>query len=41
MEGEGEKTSSQWLTALESGINAITKYGGASIGDRTMVVLQL
>ena len=27
----------QWVTSLKQGIDAITKYGGAEVGDRTMV----
>ncbi len=38
LEGEGTKTSNDWLLALRSGIDAIIKYGGADVGDRTMVI---
>ena len=37
LEGEDyTKTSNDWLLALQSGIDAIIRYGGADVGDRTM-----
>ena len=30
-------TPQDWLTALQSGIDVVSRYGGASVGDRTMV----
>ena len=37
LEGDSEKSPQDWLKGLENGINAIKRYGGADIGDRTMV----
>ena len=37
LEGDSKKSPQDWLKGLENGINAIRRYGGADIGDRTMV----
>ena len=31
----------QWVAALKHGIDAISKYGGAEVGDRTMVNMDI
>lgn len=37
LEGDSKKSPQDWLKGLENGINAIKRYGGADIGDRTML----